>query len=66
MCIVRGPNIDIAIKMIKRMKGLFEMKLGLTFSSKETVLELNGYTIEAYPSNHIDDEIEKEELEHSL
>jgi hypothetical protein len=66
MCIVRGPNIDIAIKMIKRMKGLFEMKLGLTFSSKQTVLELNGYTIEAYPSNHIDDEIEKEELEHSL
>ena len=66
MCIVTGANIDIAIKLIKRMKGLFEPKLGLTFSSKETVLELNGYAIEAYPSNHIDDEIEKEELEHSL
>ena len=24
MCIVTGPNIDIAIKLIKRMKGLFE------------------------------------------
>src|SRR5438874_13731461 len=24
MCIVTGPNIDIAIKLIKRMKSLFE------------------------------------------
>jgi hypothetical protein len=54
MCIVTGPNIDIAIKLIKRMKSLFERKLGLTFPSKETVLELNGCRIEAYPSNHID------------
>ena len=54
MCIVTGPNIDIAIKLIKRMKGLFEAKLGIMFDSKETVLELNGCTIEAYPSNHID------------
>jgi hypothetical protein len=29
MCIVTGPNIDIAIKLIKRMKSLFEPKLGL-------------------------------------
>jgi hypothetical protein len=36
------------------MKGLFEPKLGIIFDSKETVLELNGCTIEAYPSNHID------------
>jgi hypothetical protein len=28
MCIVTGPNQDIAIKLIKRMKGLFERKLG--------------------------------------
>jgi hypothetical protein len=54
MCIVTGPNIDIAIKLIKRMKGLFASKLAVTFDSKETVLELNGCTIEAYPSNHID------------
>jgi hypothetical protein len=54
MCVVTGPNIDIAIKLIKRMKGLFEPKLHVTFDSKETVLELNGCTIEAYPSNHID------------
>jgi hypothetical protein len=36
------------------MKGLFESKLGVTFDSKETVLELNGCTIEAYLSNHLD------------
>jgi hypothetical protein len=54
MCIVTGPNIDIAVKLIKRMKALFEPKLHVTFDSKETVLELNGCSIEAYPSNHID------------
>ena len=54
MCIVTGPNIDIAIKLIKRMKALFEPKLHVTFDSKETELELNDCTIEAYPSNHID------------
>jgi hypothetical protein len=54
MCIVTGPNIDIAIKLIKRMKSMFESKLHVIFSNKETVLELNGCTIEAYPSNHID------------
>jgi hypothetical protein len=54
MCIVTGPNIEMATKLIKRAKGIFEPKLGLTFSNKETVLEFNGCTIEAYPSNHID------------
>jgi hypothetical protein len=53
MVIVTGPNQELAIKLIKRMKALFE-PLGITFDSKETVLELNGCTIEAYPSNHID------------
>jgi hypothetical protein len=53
MVIVTGPNQDIAIKLIKRMKALFE-RHGITFDSKETVIELNGCSIEAYPSNHID------------
>jgi hypothetical protein len=53
MVIITGPNQEQAIKLIKRMKALFE-PLGITFDSKETVLELNGCTIEAYPSNHID------------
>ena len=54
MCIVTGPNIDIAIKLIKRMKNIFETKLGLIFQDKETVLKLNGCIIEAYPYNHLD------------
>jgi hypothetical protein len=54
MVIVTGPNQELAIKLIKRMKGLFADKLGVIFDSKETVLELNGCSIEAYPSNHID------------
>lgn len=53
MVMVTGPNQDIAIKLIKRMKGLFE-RHGITFDSKETVIELNGCSIEAYPSKHID------------
>ena len=51
--IVCGPNQDIAIKLIKRIKLLFE-SLGLYFATKETVVELNGVTIEAFPSNHLD------------
>lgn len=54
MCIVTGPNIDMAIKLIRRLKNIFESKLCLHFQNKETVLELNGCTIEAYPDNHID------------
>jgi hypothetical protein len=54
MVIVTGPNQELAIKLIKRMKALFTQKLGVTFDIKETVLELNGCNIEAYPSNHID------------
>jgi hypothetical protein len=54
MVIITGPNQELTIKLIKRMKGLFAEKLGVTFDSKETVLELNGCSIEAYPSNHID------------
>ncbi|TVL95609.1 MAG: hypothetical protein CV087_24210 [Candidatus Brocadia sp. WS118] len=52
MVIVTGPNLDLATKLIKRMKNLFSPLL--YFDSKETVLELNRCRIEAYPSNHID------------
>ena len=48
MCIVTGPNIDMAIKLIKRMKNIFETKLGLLFTNKETVLELNGCTMKHF------------------
>jgi hypothetical protein len=44
MCIITGPNQELAIKLIKRMKALFEPH-GIIFDSKETVLELNGCEI---------------------
>jgi hypothetical protein len=53
MVVVTGPNQDLAIKIIKRMKALFEPH-GITFDSSMTVLNLNGCEIQAYPSNHID------------
>jgi hypothetical protein len=54
MCIVTGPRIDLAIALIDRMKGLFRDKGLITFDTKETVIELNGVKIEAFPSHHLD------------
>ena len=42
MCVVAGPNLEVGIKLIKRLKAMFERKLGVTFQTKETVIELNG------------------------
>ena len=54
MCIVTGPRIDLAIALIERMKTLFADKGAITFDTKETVIELNGLKIEAFPSHHLD------------
>jgi late competence protein required for DNA uptake (superfamily II DNA/RNA helicase) len=56
MCIVTGPRIDLAIALIVRMKRLFTAGKGLitSFDTKETVIELNGVKIEAFPSHHLD------------
>ena len=54
MVIVTGPNIDLAIKLIRRMKAMFVEKLGVTFDTKETVLELNGCEHTGLSFNHID------------
>jgi hypothetical protein len=54
MCIVTGPRIDLAIALIDRMKKLFASGNDLTFDTKETVIELNGVKIEAFPSHHLD------------
>jgi hypothetical protein len=52
MCIVTGPRIELAITLIDRLKKLFRDKI--TFANKETVIELNGVRIEAFPSHHLD------------
>jgi hypothetical protein len=56
MCIVTGPRIDLAITLIDRMKRLFyeNETLGIKFNTRETIIELNGVVIAAYPSNHLD------------
>ena len=51
MRIVTGPRIELAITLIDRMKSLFQQTI---FDSKESVIELNGVHIEAYPSHHLD------------
>ncbi len=50
--IVTGARIELAENLIKRMKqilGVYNVK-----DTKKTVLELNGCTIEAFPSFHSD------------
>jgi hypothetical protein len=57
MCIVTGPRIDLVIALIDRMKKLFASSKGIAttaFDTKETVVELNGVKIEAFPSHHLD------------
>ena len=54
MCIVTGPRIELAITLINRMKGLFQNVFQTQFDTKDTVIELNGVHIEAYPSHHLD------------
>jgi hypothetical protein len=62
MCIVTGPRIDLAIALIDRMKKVFSSSsrskalatTATTFNTKETVIELNGVKIEAFPSHHLD------------
>ena len=60
MCIVTGPRIELAITLIDRMKELFRNyslnsnRQNVKFDTKETVIELNGAHIEAYPSHHLD------------
>lgn len=54
ICFVTGPRIELAIVLIKRTKRLFEEELHTLFDTKETVIELNGVHIEAFPSHHLD------------
>lgn len=54
MCIVVGSNIDLAKKLIKRMKGVFDKFPGIFETDTDTVLEINKAWIQAFPSNHLD------------
>jgi hypothetical protein len=54
MCIVTGPRLELAVTLIDRMKQLFIERDLIQFDTKETVMQLNGVHIEAYPSHHLD------------
>src|SRR5919106_1222346 len=51
--IFTGPRIELATSIISRMKDLLKNH-GVLFTDKETVLNLNGVRIEAFPSYHSD------------
>jgi hypothetical protein len=53
MCIVTGPDLEIALGLIQRMKRIFE-NVNIYIQNKETVLEVNGVMIKAFPSNHLE------------
>jgi hypothetical protein len=51
--IFTGPRLELAVSLIERLKDMFRPH-GITFSDKETVCNLNGVRIEAFPSYHAD------------
>jgi hypothetical protein len=54
MCIVTGPNVNVAKKLIKRMNNLVLDVPGFQWEkSTDYVLEIGGVTIEAYPSHNL-------------
>jgi hypothetical protein len=52
MCVVTGPNIELAKGLIARLKQI--CKPIEEIKSKETAIVLNGCRVEAYPSHHLD------------
>jgi hypothetical protein len=53
MCIITGPELNIALGLILRMKRILE-GANIIIKNKETTLELNNVTIKAFPSNHLE------------
>ena len=53
MCIVVGPNVDLAKKLIKRLKYLFEDLPDVFQSNTEYAVELNRCVIQAFPSHNL-------------
>lgn len=50
ICIVTGPRLELSITLIDRLKKLFNEP----FTDKNTVAQINGNRIEAFPSHHLD------------
>jgi hypothetical protein len=53
MAIITGPNLNLSIGLIQRLKSLF-LDHGIVFDTKQNSVTINGCEINAYPSNHLD------------
>jgi hypothetical protein len=54
MCILVGPNFQLALGIMDRIRQLLGRKLGLTFDSAQDKIVLNNVTIRSFPSHHVD------------
>jgi hypothetical protein len=55
MCIVTGPNMEVAKTLIRRMRNVIKDYKGFEFDEESGIkLVVNGCSIQAYPANHID------------
>jgi len=62
VCIVTGPRLDLAVRLIQRIKNLFQLSNAIPeqygdgsnprFDSRETVVYIGSTKIEAFPSNN--------------
>ena len=50
--IIVGPNIQLAIDLIDRVKGIFRHKLNWNFPEAETRIIVNNVKIQAFPSHN--------------
>jgi hypothetical protein len=53
IAIIVGPNIQLAIDLITKIRQLFSPH-GISFDSRATTVTINNCTFTAYPSNHLD------------
>jgi hypothetical protein len=54
MCILVGPNFQLALGIMDRIRQLLGRKLGLVFDTAQDKIVLNNVTITAKPSHHVD------------
>lgn len=53
-CLVVGPSQNLAVLLLNRAKDILRQKLGLLFTSRETVMNINGVRWEVFPSFNLD------------
>jgi hypothetical protein len=53
-CLVVGPSQNLAVILLNRAKELLQQKLNLQFTTRETIMYLNGVRWEVFPSFNLD------------